>query len=179
VRPAVATSFQNGGDALFTDPPQCYLHHQASFFGGILQGNKPELQPIDDIAFFPFPDLNPAYPGLRQISGEVVGMFNDTPQARAFLRYLATPEASTLLAESGIWTTPNKSVSPDAYPSALSRQAAQVLTGAAGVHYDASALMPQQMNDAFLKAILSYVQEPDQLDAILASLDQVQQEAYP
>lgn len=73
----LATAFANGGDAMFTDPPQCYLHHQASFYGGIATANFPDLEPITDVTAFPFPDVDPAFPGLRQVSGEVLGMFND------------------------------------------------------------------------------------------------------
>ena len=31
---ALNTQFGNGGDCLFTDPPGCFLHHQASFMAG-------------------------------------------------------------------------------------------------------------------------------------------------
>ena len=31
---AINTQFGNGGDCLFTDPPGCFLHHQASFMAG-------------------------------------------------------------------------------------------------------------------------------------------------
>ena len=82
---AAAASFLNGGDGLFTDPPSCFLHQQASFYGGIAMGNFPDVAPIEGIDFFPFPDVDPAYAGLRQISGEMVGLFNDTPQARALV----------------------------------------------------------------------------------------------
>ena len=34
------------------------------------------------------------------------------------------------------------------------------------------------MNDAFFGAILDYVQNPDDLDSILESLDETQAEAY-
>ena len=85
----LATNFANGGDAMFADPPSCYLHHQASFYGGIATANFPELEPITDIAAFPFPDVTDEHAGLRQVSGEVLGMFNDTPQARALVGYLA------------------------------------------------------------------------------------------
>jgi alpha-glucoside transport system substrate-binding protein len=44
--------------------------------------------------------------------------------------------------------------------------------------FDGSDLMPVAMNDAFWKAILDYVQDPSQLDAILANLDTVQTSAY-
>jgi alpha-glucoside transport system substrate-binding protein len=174
----LATAFANGGDAMFADPPQCFLHHQASFYGGIATANFPELEPITGIAAFPFPDIDPDHPGLRQVSGEVLGMFNDTPQSRALVSYLASPEAQTLMAETGNWLSANKAVPPDAYPSPFTKQAAEIVQAAEGVYYDGSSLMPTEMNAAFTSAILDYVADPDSLDAILASLDQVQDKAY-
>ena len=38
--------------------------------------------------------------------------------------------------------------------------------------------MPTAMNDAFWKAIVSYVQDSSKLDSILSNLDTVQKSAY-
>jgi alpha-glucoside transport system substrate-binding protein len=174
----LATAFANGGDAMFADPPQCFLHHQASFYGGIATANFPELEPVTGIAAFPFPDVDPDYPGLRQVSGEVLGMFSDTPQARALVTYLASREAQTLMAETGNWLSANKAVAPDAYPSPFTEQAAEIVQAANGIYYDGSALMPTEMNAAFTSAVLDFVADPDSLEPILASLDEVQGQAY-
>ena len=174
----LATSFMNGGDALFSNPPTCFLHLQANFMGGILTGNFPELEPIKDVDFFAFPDVNPAYAGIRQTSGEIVSVFNDTPQARALVSYLATPAAQALVAATGIWLTANQRVPLDAYPTPFTRRAAEVLTSGKAIYYYGNALMPQAMSDAFWRGVLDYVQSPEDLDAILTDLDRVQQEAY-
>lgn len=174
----LATPFANGGDAMFTDPPQCYLHHQASFYGGIATANFPDLEPITDISAFPFPDVDPSFPGLRQVSGEVLGMFNDTPQARALVSYLASAEAQTVMAETGIWLSANNDVPVDAYPSPFTAQAAATVQDAEGIYYDGSALMPTAMNAAFTTAILDYVADPGSLDDILKGLDEVRSSAY-
>ena len=174
----LATNFANGGDAMFADPPSCYLHHQASFYGGIATANFPELEPITDIAAFPFPDVTDEHAGLRQVSGEVLGMFNDTPQARALVGYLATVEAQTLMAQTGNWLSANSEVPIDAYPSPFTAQAAEIVQAADGIYYDASSLMPQEMNAAFTTAVLDFVAEPDSLDEILAQLDEIRVDVY-
>jgi len=38
--------------------------------------------------------------------------------------------------------------------------------------------MPEAMNNAFWRAVLDYVQNPGNLDAILADLDKVRQDTY-
>ena len=59
----LSTNFGNGGDGLFTTPPNCLFHHQASFittFGRLRQGT-----PGTNYDFFPFPDIDPAVLGSR------------------------------------------------------------------------------------------------------------------
>jgi alpha-glucoside transport system substrate-binding protein len=175
---ALATSFVNGGDGVFTDPPTCYLHQQASFYGGIANGNFPDLTPIEDINFFLFPDLSADYPNVAEVSGEVMGMFNDTPQARAFIEYFASTEAQTLLVETGSYLSPNRNIALDAYPSPFTQRAAEVLSSADTVYYTGFGLMPQAIVDAFLGGILRYVQDPSQLDTILSDIEAVRQQTY-
>ena len=38
--------------------------------------------------------------------------------------------------------------------------------------------MPAEMSEAFSSAVLDYVQNPDDLDAVLENLDSVQESAY-
>ena len=54
-------------------------------------------------------------------------MFKDTPAARALITYLASPEAATIWAKLGGFSSPNKGVPASAYPDALQRSAATAL----------------------------------------------------
>jgi alpha-glucoside transport system substrate-binding protein len=49
-------------------------------------------------------------------------MFNDTPQARALINYLTTPEAQEIWAERGGHLSPNVDVDPQVYPDPVSRR---------------------------------------------------------
>lgn len=167
----LATSFLNGADAIYSEPPTCYLHNQASFMGGIINGNFPDLVPGEDINFFSFPDMSADHSGVRQVSGEVMGMFNDTPQARALIQYFASDEAQQLMAETGRWLSANTNIASSAYPSVFTQQAATVLGDAETIYYSAAGLMPQAITQAFWSGILSYVQNPANLDAILGDIE--------
>ena len=147
--------------------------------GGIIAGNFPELEPIEDVDFFGMPDLSPEHHDLQQISGEVVAMFNDTPQARALVNYLATPEAGALIAQTGRWLSPNKSVPAEQYTDPFLARAAEILGSAGGVSYLGSDLLPQPLVEGFWRATLDYVNDPAQLDAILTELEEIRQESYP
>jgi hypothetical protein len=58
------------------------------------------------------------------------------------------------------------------------QKAAQTLTSAQTPLFSAGDMMPTAMQTAFHKAGLNDVQNPGQLDSILASLDQERQTAY-
>ena len=59
---ALNTQFGNGGDCLFTDPPGCYLHHQASFMAGetgFFETNFPDVAVAGETYdFFPMPPMD-------------------------------------------------------------------------------------------------------------------------
>ena len=170
----LTTAFQDGGNQLFTDPPGCLFHHQASFITDFFknQGGAQE----GDYDFFRMPDINTAYAGATTGAGDLFGMFNDTPQARALMAYLVTPEAQAIWVERGGALSANTKVTT--YPDEISKRSAEILAQAGVFRFDGSDLMPVAMNDSFWKAILDYVKDPSQLDAILANLDSVQTSAY-
>jgi alpha-glucoside transport system substrate-binding protein len=172
----LATNFAAAADGLVTDPPTCYLHPQATFIFDIAKGSHPDIVAFEDMDFFSIPDFDPANSGYQQIAGEMMTMFNDTPQSRALVKYFVTPEAQSLLGKAG-WLSPNKRVPADSYGPVLAK-ASEVLTGASSVYHYGNALMPTAMSDAMWKAVLDYVQDPSKLDAILADLDKVRAEAY-
>ena len=96
----------------------------------------------------------------------------------ALIKYLTSPEAQSIWVKRGGKLGVNKRVPPDAYPDELAKNAGQIMANAKVVRFDASDLMPDAMNQAFFKAILDYVQAPNNLDSILANLDAVQKDAY-
>ncbi len=174
----LTTNFGDSGNPLFTSPPSCYMHHQASFITDFFVKAKPGLKPVTDFTFFPFPDIDSKYAGSAEVAGDLFGMFKDTPQARALLKYLTTSEAQSIWVKRGGALSANKKVNAADYPDDIARESAKIITSAKTVRFDASDLMPEAMNNAFWKAILDYVGDPSKLDGILANLDKIQTDAY-
>ena len=174
------TQFGNGGDCLFTDPPGCYLHHQASFMAGpagFFETNFPDVAVSGETYdFFPMPAMDFS---AMTTSADLFGMFNDTPQAASLMRYLVSAEAQAIWPAAGGAVSGNSAVPLDTYPDDVARGVAEAFIGAETVRYDASDKMPAEMEAAFRAKILEYVQSPGNLDTILADLDAVQQTAYP
>ncbi|HEV2284191.1 MAG TPA: ABC transporter substrate-binding protein [bacterium] len=177
--PAVlATDFGDAPFPMFTKPPRCLFHLQATFIEAIIQKQFSWIRPGIDLAFVPMPRIAPQYAGVAQIAGDVFGMFHDTPQARALMRYLVSAEAQAIWVKRGGALSPNKGVPLDAYPDVLSRRAAELLVRAPAARFGAGDMMPPEMTAAFYKGTLDYVAHPDQLRAILARLEAVARDAY-
>lgn len=174
----LSTNFGDAGNGLFSSPPKCYMEHQASFITDFFTKANSALKPATDFNFFIFPTIDPQFANSAEVAGDLFGMLHDTPQARALIKYLTTPEAQAIWVKRGGAISPNKLVATDTYPDQLAQGAAQILTSAKTVRFDASDLMPQAMSDAFQRAILDFVQNPSSLDSILADLDRVQADAY-
>jgi alpha-glucoside transport system substrate-binding protein len=171
-----ATNFGKAANPMFEDPPGCLLHHQASFITDFFK-NEAGATP-DQYSFMPFPDIDPAYAGSVTGAGDLFGMFNDTPQAQSLIQYMLTPEAQQIWVERGGFVSANKNVPLDAYPDEASRASADILANAQNFRFDGSDLMPNAMNRAFFDSVVAYVQDPSQLDSILANLDTIQADAY-
>lgn len=169
-----ATNFGAGANPMFTDPPGCLFHHQASFITSFFkdQGGAQD----GEFDFFPMPDIDPAYAGAFTGAGDLFGMFNDTPEARDLLKYLVTAEAQQIWVSLGGALSGNTQVTD--YPDEVSKKSAEALATAKIFRFDGGDLMPNQMKAAFFKAMVDFAQDQSKLDQILAELDEVQASAY-
>jgi alpha-glucoside transport system substrate-binding protein len=163
-----ATAFGKAANPMFTDPPGCLLHHQASFITTFFVDEAGAT--ADQFDFFPFPDIDPANSGVTG-GGDLFGMFNDTPQAQSMIQYLLTPEAQQIWVEKGGFISANKNVPASAYPDEVSGRSAEILANAKTFRFDAGDLMPSALSAAFFDAVVAYVDNPADLDSILADLE--------
>jgi len=92
------------------------------------------------------------------------------------MAYLVTADAQDIWVKHGGALSANKKAAD--YPDDISKRSAALLTGAKIFAFDASDLMPQEMNAAFWKGVTDYVKDPSKLESILAGLDTTQASAY-
>lgn len=166
----IATDFRDAGNGLFSQPPNCLLHHQATFMTEFFKSQAGARDGEYD--FFPFPTIDGRFANNVTGAGDLFGMFRDTPQSRALMSYLLTPEAQSIWVRRGGALSVNVHVSD--YPDEISRRSAAILSNASRFRFDASDLMPQRVNEAFLQGVVDYVRDPGSLDQILATIDEVQ-----
>ena len=173
----VATNFGEAFVPMFEDDPGCFLHRQASFITTFFEEQFPDLVAGEDYNFFPFPAIEGDAPPLL-VAGDLFGMFNDTPQARALIQYMVTAQAQSIWAERGGFLSANRAVDPTVYPDEITQQIAESLVNAPAVRFDASDLMPQAVNSAFSTGVLNFAQDGSQLDSVLQSIEAVAADAY-
>jgi alpha-glucoside transport system substrate-binding protein len=172
----LTTNFGRAGKPLFSDPPGCLFEMQATFVTNFFLEDYPDLQPVDDFDFLPPPSFNSEFDGNIEFFFDSFVMYNDTPQARALMNYLATADAQQIFVDAGGTLAANTGV--ETFPDPVFEKAAEVVASAERLLVDGSDNMPAEMRTAFYKGILDFTSDPSQLDAILGQLDQVQASAY-
>ncbi|MFC2047539.1 ABC transporter substrate-binding protein, partial [Chloroflexota bacterium] len=174
----LATHFIDGSYLPFEDPPRAAMYYLGAFTQEFISERFPELVAGEDYAFFPFPTINPQYAGGVTGGANVAVLFNDNRTTRSFMEYLASTEAQQIWVKRGGFTSLNNQVSLDAYTNPLARLLAEQLTGATIFRFDADDNMPAVLQKAFWKGTLDYLQDPLQLDSILADIESTALVAY-
>lgn len=173
-----ATDFRDSPQGLFTVPPQCYLHRQASFISSFFPEGT-ELGTDADFFYFPaFESEDLGTPVLG--AGTVWGLTKDSEVARALLDFLTTPLANELwMAQSG-FLTPHLGVNLDAYANESLRKQGEILLNATTFRFDGSDLMPGAIGaGAFWTGMVNFVSgqsAQEVADAIQASWDAIKED---
>ncbi|WP_377268763.1 ABC transporter substrate-binding protein [Peterkaempfera sp. SMS 1(5)a] len=177
----LTTDYRDAGKGMFAASPTCALEHQASFIraGYPTAGGQPAVSRGD---FLPSSEVIPhadRATAAREVSGDLAGMFRDTPEARRLMTYLASAAAQQAWAEN----TAADQIRPlsvnTRVPSSVYRtdpvttHVAQALRDPGTTCYDASDAMPPAMRDAFQRAVLEYLAGVRPLDDLLTQLNHV------
>lgn len=175
---ALTANFGDAPNALFTTPPNAYMHRQATFIKSFILKANPDLVAGVDFNFFPFPPIDAEYGTPALGAADLFSIFNDTPEARAFMRYLITPGAQEIWVAALGKLSANGRVNPNAYPDELTRKAAEILVGAKTFRFDGSDLMPAAVGaGTFWSGILDYV-GGENLDTVLEAIEASAVDAY-
>ncbi|RYH09731.1 ABC transporter substrate-binding protein [Tropicimonas sp. IMCC6043] len=135
-----STDFRDSPKGLFTSPPQCYMHRQASFATAFF----PEgVVPGEDAEFFYFPAFAEKDLGSPVLGGGTVLAITDpTPAAIELMKFLTLPIASEVFMNQSGFLAPHKGVNLDAYKDGILRKQGEILLDATTFRFDGSDLMP-------------------------------------
>jgi ABC-type glycerol-3-phosphate transport system substrate-binding protein len=175
---ALQTDFPTSVSQVLNTSPKAAMTFEGDFVPGVA---KTTAKPITDYNVFAFPTVNNS-PAAVVGGGDVVMMFKDTPAARAFVEYLATPEAATIWAKKGGFSSPNKNVAASAYSDPLNRATATALAHAKTFRFDLSDLQPAAFGGTVgqgeFKIFQDFLKNPKDVNGIAASLEKSAAAAY-
>ena len=135
-----STDFRDSPQGLFSSPPQCYMHRQASFV--------PAFFPEDvefgvDADFFYFPSYESKNLGNPVLGGGTLMAITDPSEgASALMEFLQLPIAHEIMMAQTGFLTPHKGVNLEAYLNDTLRKQGQILIDATTFRFDGSDLMP-------------------------------------
>lgn len=163
------------GDApgpMFEDPPNCWLHRQASFIPAFF---PEDVEAGTDYDWFTFPPIDQQ--GIL-FAGEMSAVFRNAPEVRDFIERFSG--ADLQCAQGGeprsSRISPNIGVGAECYANEELSDAAAVLTEALADgtgRFDASDLMPPAVGSgSFWTGMVQYMQQgPDSLQGVLDSIE--------
>ncbi|MCJ1675513.1 ABC transporter substrate-binding protein [Rathayibacter sp. VKM Ac-2929] len=166
---ALSEPISTGSNGLVTD--LCSAEVWGSFTAGLIAGSTDVMVPGENLDFMQVPGSTPEFAETEIFQTEGTFAFNDTPETRALLAYIASTEAQTLLASADQWTVSNLDVPVDTYDSVLLQRAAETfinedVTFGTGI----STLAGSDVRSALYKGVVAYMQDPASLDSVLQSI---------
>lgn len=151
----ISTPFGDSPQGLFADPPQCYMHRQANFIASFF---PEDIDLSTDVAIFPLPAIDDSLGTPILVAGDAFAAFNDTPEVKQLIEYLATAQPHEIWAGLGGYISPHSQVAAEVYVDDLTRQQAQILAEADTIRFDGSDMMPGAVGTgSFWTGVTDYV----------------------
>ncbi len=160
VQAVATTDFRDSPSGLFTFPPQCYMHKQASFIPAFFpEGSEYGI----DYDFFYFPAFEEKDLGAPVLgAGTQFTITRDSDAAHGLIAFLKTPIAHEIwMAQSG-FLTPHQSVNLETFADDAQRAMNEILLEATTFRFDASDIMPGEIGaGAFWTGMVDYTTGAD------------------
>ncbi|MEM8630229.1 MAG: ABC transporter substrate-binding protein [Pseudomonadota bacterium] len=135
-----STDFRDSPKGMFSSPPQCYMHRQASFATAFF---PEDVSVGEDVDFFYLPAFAGKDLGSPVLGGGTLMAITDPSDATSeLMEFLKLPLAhEVMMAQTG-FLTPHKDVNLDAYKDDTLRGQGEILLNATTFRFDGSDLMP-------------------------------------
>ncbi len=151
-----STDFRDSPKGLFSAPPQCYLHRQASFITSFFPEGTVVGQDADFFYMPAYASKDLGQPVLG--AGTLWAITKDSPAARALIKFLETPKAHETWMAIGGFLTPYKAVDTSKFIDEPTKKMNDILLNATTFRFDGSDLMPGAVGaGAFWTGMVDYV----------------------
>ncbi len=155
-----STDFRDSPAGLFSIPPKCYMHRQASFIPAFFPEGTQQGEDVDFFYFPAYADKDLGKPVLG--AGTLAAITNPSDAAFAFIEWLKTPIAHELWMAQGNFITAHGGVNPAVYVDDSLRAQGEILSNATTFRFDASDLMPGEIGaGAFWTGMVDYTTGAD------------------
>jgi alpha-glucoside transport system substrate-binding protein len=166
----LTTNFGDAPNIMFDNPPKAWMHKQGNFVTGFFP-DRIQANLLEEVGLFGFPEIDPQWGTPALGGGDQFIIFNDRPEVRQFMEYLATWESAKSWASAGGALFPYKTQDLNAYGSELERAQAELLLNAKVFRFDASDLMPAEVGaGTFWTGMVDYVSGVS-ADKVLAEIE--------
>ncbi len=151
-----STDFRDSPKGLFSSPPQCYMHHQASFIPSFFPEGTVMGTDADFFYLPAYAEQDLGQPVLG--AGTLAFITKDGEGARAFIEWLKTPIAHEVWMAQAGFLTPFKGANPETYGNASLKKQGEILLNATTFRFDGSDLMnPAVGAGTFWTGMVDYV----------------------
>ena len=175
---ALQDDFPTSVGNVLSDNPKAAIVIEGDFVPGAVETT---LKPVEGYDVSPFPTINDA-PSSVVGGGDIMTMFNDTPAARAFMEFLATPEAAQAWAELGGFSSANKKLDTSVYPDEILKKTASAIGEADVFRFDLSDLQPAAFGategQGLWKLFQDFLKNPNDVDGIAQQMEAAAKKAY-
>jgi hypothetical protein len=175
---ALQTDFPTSVNNVFAKTPKAAMVMEGDFVPGV---STAKTKAITDYNQFAFPSIGGSQPAVVG-GGDTIVMFKDTPAARALITFLASPEAATIWAKRGGFSSPNKGVPASAYSDPVTRATATALAQAKIFRFDMSDTQPAAFGgtpaQGEWKILQDFLKKPSDVDGTASKLEKAAAAAF-
>jgi ABC-type Fe3+ transport system substrate-binding protein len=139
---ALQYGFNDSVTNAFGSPSKAAMVFEADFVSGVILSST-KSKANTGFNEFKWPSIASGAPASAvEVAGDLFVTFRDTPAIRAFVKFLATPQAAEAWARQGGFATGNHNVKASAYPNAIDRSIGTAVQQAKAVVFDMSDEQP-------------------------------------
>jgi ABC-type glycerol-3-phosphate transport system substrate-binding protein len=175
---ALQSDFPTSVSNVFAEDAKAAMVIEGDFVPGVVES---PLEPESGYNVFPFPSINESPPSVVG-GGDLAIMFDDTPASRAFIEYLASPEAAEIWAGRGGFASANQNLDASVYADPITQTNATAIAEAEEFRFDLSDLQPSEFGgtegQGLWKLFQDFVANPDDIDGIAQQLEAAATAAY-
>ncbi|WP_364403035.1 ABC transporter substrate-binding protein [Pseudarthrobacter sp. LMD1-1-1.1] len=169
---SLAAPIATGYNGLVAEPATCQLALWGAWVPGLIGD---DVKPGENIDFFQVPGSTKGFEKTEIFQTTVATAFKDSPTTRAFMKYIASPEAQALLASADQWPVANTQVKADVHSNELLKKATTTFfADDVKLSTGPNVLANSAVSGAFWKAVVTYLQNPSELDSVLQTVQAAQ-----